>query len=65
MVAAVNVADFDFDLPDGLIAQNPPDERGSSRLLVLNRTTGAIEQARQTLAAAWFARTVAAMCGTA
>ena len=38
----MNVDDFDFDLPDGLIAQNPPKERGESRLLVLHRT-GSIE----------------------
>jgi S-adenosylmethionine:tRNA ribosyltransferase-isomerase len=36
------VSDFDFDLPDALIAQEPPAERGGSRLLVLNRDTGAI-----------------------
>lgn len=31
------VADFDFDLPKDLIAQAPPDVRGQSRLLVVNR----------------------------
>lgn len=31
----MNVADFDFDLPDELIAQDPPAERGGSRLLVV------------------------------
>ena len=31
------VSDFDFDLPEELIAQHPPAERGSSRMLVLNR----------------------------
>lgn len=36
------VADFDFDLPKELIAQAPPDVRGSSRLLVLDRATGDI-----------------------
>ena len=36
-------ADFDFTLPDELIAQEPPATRGASRLLVLHRTTGAIE----------------------
>ena len=39
----MNVADFQFDLPDELVAQEPPAVRGGSRLLVLNRTTGAIE----------------------
>jgi len=39
----LDTADFNFDLPDELIAQDPPAERGASRLLVLDRTTGAIE----------------------
>lgn len=34
------VTDFDFDLPEELIAQQPPAERGASRMLVLNRCTG-------------------------
>jgi S-adenosylmethionine:tRNA ribosyltransferase-isomerase len=34
------VSDFDFDLPPELIAQQPPAERGTSRMLVLNRATG-------------------------
>ena len=46
MVAAVNVSEFDFDLPDELVAQDPPAQRGASRLLVLNRATGAIEHTR-------------------
>jgi S-adenosylmethionine:tRNA ribosyltransferase-isomerase len=39
----VNVSDFDFDLPENLIAQQPAAERGQSRLLALSRATGAIE----------------------
>ena len=39
------VADFDFDLPDELIAQDPPAERGGSRLLVLDKRTGAVRDA--------------------
>jgi S-adenosylmethionine:tRNA ribosyltransferase-isomerase len=39
----MNVEDFDFDLPDELIAQDPPPVRGESRLLVLHRDTGAME----------------------
>ena len=31
----MDVADFDFDLSDALIAQHPPAERGGSRLLTL------------------------------
>jgi len=41
----MKVAEFSFDLPAGLIAQFPPGERGSSRLLVLDRHTGAIVHA--------------------
>jgi S-adenosylmethionine:tRNA ribosyltransferase-isomerase len=39
------VTDFDFDLPDELIAQDPPAERGGSRLLVLDKRTGAVRDA--------------------
>jgi S-adenosylmethionine:tRNA ribosyltransferase-isomerase len=38
----VNVAEFDFELPEGLIAQDPPAERGASRLLVLDRASGRV-----------------------
>src|SRR5688572_6732181 len=41
----MNVADFDFELPEALIAQDPPPERGGSRLLVLDRRTGEVEDA--------------------
>src|SRR4029453_7878503 len=37
---SLRTSDFDFDLPEGLIAQRPPAERGQSRLLVLSRDTG-------------------------
>jgi len=40
---SLRTSDFDFDLPDELIAQRPPSERGQSRLLLLSRETGAIE----------------------
>lgn len=39
----MNVSDFDFDLPDDLIAQEPPAERGASRLLAIDRSRGVIE----------------------
>lgn len=39
------VADFDYHLPSGLIAQHPAQERDQSRLLVLERTTGRIHDA--------------------
>ncbi len=34
------VADFDFELPEELIAQQPPAERGQSRMLVMDRASG-------------------------
>ncbi len=36
----MHLSDFDFDLPDELIAQEPLAERAGSRLMVLNRATG-------------------------
>jgi S-adenosylmethionine:tRNA ribosyltransferase-isomerase len=39
----LRVADFDYALPEELIAQQPPAERGTSRMLVLDRATGAVE----------------------
>jgi S-adenosylmethionine:tRNA ribosyltransferase-isomerase len=40
------VASYDFALPEGLIAQDPAPERDASRLLVLDRRTGALEHRR-------------------
>jgi S-adenosylmethionine:tRNA ribosyltransferase-isomerase len=37
---AERVADFDFELPEKLIAQRPPAERGQSHMLVMDRATG-------------------------
>lgn len=39
----LSVTDFDFDLPEELIAQQPPAVRGSSRMMVLNRATGTFQ----------------------
>jgi len=39
----VRLSDFDYDLPPEAIAQEPLPERDASRLLVLDRRTGAIE----------------------
>jgi S-adenosylmethionine:tRNA ribosyltransferase-isomerase len=39
-MSGLRVTDFDFDLPAELIAQQPPTERGQSRMLVMDRTTG-------------------------
>lgn len=39
----MNVSEFNFELPQELIAQDPLEDRASSRLLVLNKATGAVE----------------------
>lgn len=41
----LRVTDFDFDLPPELIAQQPRAERGQSRMLVMDRATGALRDA--------------------
>jgi S-adenosylmethionine:tRNA ribosyltransferase-isomerase len=40
-IRPVLVSDFDFELPPELIAQQPPTERGASRMLTLDRKSGA------------------------
>jgi S-adenosylmethionine:tRNA ribosyltransferase-isomerase len=42
----VRVADFHFDLPEELIAQTPPEVRGSSRMMVVDRSTGIVQDDR-------------------
>ncbi|KIC78305.1 tRNA preQ1(34) S-adenosylmethionine ribosyltransferase-isomerase QueA [Streptococcus constellatus] len=39
----MNTADFDFHLPEELIAQTPLEKRDTSRLLVVNHKTGQME----------------------
>lgn len=39
----MNVKDFDYELPEELIAQDPLKDRAGSRLMVLNRRTGEVE----------------------
>ena len=39
----MKLSDFDFELPEELIAQHPADKRDESRLLVLHKNTGEIE----------------------
>ncbi len=34
------VSDFDFELPEELIAQDPPQERSGARMLVVDRAAG-------------------------
>ena len=40
---ALQTSDFDFNLPEELIAQTPLKDRASSRLLILDKETGAVE----------------------
>lgn len=44
----MDVQQFDFELPEHLIAQHPLEDRTSSRLLVLNKETGEIQHQRFT-----------------
>jgi S-adenosylmethionine:tRNA ribosyltransferase-isomerase len=44
-MTVLRVADFDFDLPPELIAQEPAAERGQSRMLAMDRATGALRDA--------------------
>ncbi|MBT6345536.1 MAG: S-adenosylmethionine:tRNA ribosyltransferase-isomerase, partial [Nitrospina sp.] len=37
------LSDYDFDLPEILIAQKPSQRRGQSRLLVVDRKTQSIQ----------------------
>jgi S-adenosylmethionine:tRNA ribosyltransferase-isomerase len=55
-LGGLNLSDFDFDLPQELIAQEPPPERGLSRLLVLSRPTGAISDRQFADLPAWLRR---------
>lgn len=45
-MSGLRVSDFDFELPAELIAQQPPQQRGQSRMLVMNRATGSLRDAR-------------------
>jgi S-adenosylmethionine:tRNA ribosyltransferase-isomerase len=40
--SGLRVADFDFELPAELIAQQPPEVRGASRMLGMDRGTGGV-----------------------
>lgn len=39
----MNLSDFNYNLPQELIAQDPLEDRASSRLMVLDKTTGCIK----------------------
>ena len=43
---STNISDFDYDLPQELIAQTPLEPRDSSRLLVIERATGLLTHRR-------------------
>ncbi len=45
MPLSLKLSDFDFDLPEELIAQKPIKLRDQSRLMILDRETGAINHA--------------------
>jgi len=38
----MQTSDYDYELPDELIAQHPPERRGESRMMVVDRTAGTI-----------------------
>lgn len=44
-MSSLLVSDFDFPLPAELIAQQPPAERGKSRMLLVDRTTDDVRDA--------------------
>jgi S-adenosylmethionine:tRNA ribosyltransferase-isomerase len=50
----MDVADFDFHLPEELIAQEPAGRRDESRLLRLDRNSGVIAHARMAIVASIF-----------
>ena len=39
----MKTSDFDYDLPEELIAQEPAANRDQCRMLVMDRVTGALE----------------------
>ncbi len=52
----MRVSDFDYELPKDLIAQTPPAERGTSRLLILERATGRVTHGHIQDLPAWLRR---------
>lgn len=42
----MRTSDFDYELPEGLIAQHPPERRGESRMMVVDRAAGTVEHRR-------------------
>jgi S-adenosylmethionine:tRNA ribosyltransferase-isomerase len=50
----MKISDYNYELPEYLIADMPPVERGTSRLLVLNRRTGNISDEKYADVASFF-----------
>src|SRR5204862_5941720 len=48
MPLGLSTSDYDFDLPEELIAQAPLERRDASRLMVLDRSAGTISHRRFT-----------------
>ncbi len=46
MLLPMLLSDFDYELPEELIAERPPAKRGTTRLLVLHRSSGELEHRR-------------------
>ena len=42
----LRTADFDYDLPEELIASRPPERRDAARMLIIDRSSGRVEHAR-------------------
>ena len=42
----MKLTDFDYDLPEELIAQTPLDDRAASRMLVLDKASGSVQHRR-------------------
>ena len=49
----MRLEDFDYDLPDELIAQHPPARREDARLLVVERASGRLVDQRVSDLPAW------------
>ena len=55
MSRALQTADFDYQLPDELIAQSPLERRDDSRLMVLDRDSGTIRHSMFNRLSDWLA----------
>ena len=55
----MKTTDFDYELPQELIAQAPMEPRDHSRLMVLHRDTGAIDSIIATFIGTRFSVTIA------